>query len=298
MRFAMPLGLLVSVFLTAASSFAGPAFQIVPLENGHIRLVFEDGREAETFTTETAPQQFPVKMEMTENICHVDQEKPHCSLIIPGSQIGVKALWTKNPDTSKLKKSVEYSLYGTKLDIVSEQIFRSFGDRQSIGIEPWKSTAHFACDDYAWLTGIPGDTIPKWNNFLSWGGEINVTNFETNVSDNMTLLGALNIRMTAIYGRMFQIESDQLNSIVGPSLPLVSSGPTSLTYRGQDGEICQAIFNQDASKAIKILKDAVKESADRYEKGFISKKVADDILVNLNEILNRMKNSPEQVRVL
>ncbi len=268
------------LFGTTAAVANNFPYEVVETANPNVADIViktPDGREATLKQSRSNLFSGSFQMTMTESICTQKMRPTSCNVILPvQARIGY-FFWTKHPDPTKIGKIV---LYKSKLFPVQAPLadglvrsLISIHSEAAFGEASPKNKSFLVCDNYDFLFGENG-ALQKHVNIPLWSSESNLANLETEVSENMTMTGAFNVQMTAIYGQAFQIENAQFFALFPGAFPLIG-GVNTLTTRSETGELCQSTFSVNLGRvevfAGEVISDAQKQSflpdrLSRYEK--------------------------------
>ncbi len=189
-------------------------WELTPTET---KLIFADGREASMILEVRKKYKAVSKAVVKENICFPDLLPKSCSWTYEIGSYDISFVWSKHPDSSKLKKVVDVKVFGSSSKLhmtIGDVSLANLGTVDSLAA---KTTPILTCDSSDWLEKLPKASS---QNILvpAWGFELMTPNSISKKNENMTFFQANDIELKPIGRNSWQVvvtnEADDLDRLI------------------------------------------------------------------------------------
>jgi hypothetical protein len=234
------------------SPMPGAAKKPVPKvfqQDSQIFVDFQDGRIARFQQAIGHVKRAGVGMIQTENTCDQNQVLASCNLNLDIASMGIYLRWVKNPDASKLGKTVVVKKGNNKEDKPLSNEDRTLFWFDTWTMTEWKSffkPDQIVCDNLKWIKDMPAtnDSVTV----QSWIGEFMFQNLETGMNENQGISNAFNVVLKKVNDKTLEIAQTgpyQRLSVFPPYLALQTA---TLVFEDKFQKQCQLSFQVDIQK--------------------------------------------------
>jgi len=247
-----------------------------------ITVSFPDGRQATLKVSESSKTDVTIPFSVEETTC--SEYRPRsCRLIAEFQFSSYRLIWTKHPDKKKINQLVKTfdqgdgtssaSRSAQEREAFDESVLWSFEDYQLIPDRQMKPM-RIECDDFRFMTGDPKEKrAPEAIQIIEWASELMSENFETDVEENRTVSGALDVRLERVAEGALRIQS--IGTLVSRfSLPDLIDGDLigwTLPLNGAQSSsaFCDVTLKLDVQSVIPVAQKLQRESVEAPSHDFI-----------------------------
>lgn len=182
-------------FLALASS---PPARLELIPGRQVAAYWSDGRAAKATRVRYTPVLVPHRLQVVENTCTASVGA-NCRLETYRVNHQYTFQWEKHPDKSKLGETATWTKcfgFNFVITLFGGSSFNSMDAniRPILGRDVPKD--RLTCDDYRWMPGGTASFPPAALDVARWDGERMTRNDDTGISENRSVVGALDLRWT------------------------------------------------------------------------------------------------------
>lgn len=155
------------------------------------KLLFNDGREAHLVGQIKESIPIKVQFQIIENSCFPELSMPQCQWSIDAYRFKIAWIWTKNPDSAKINKTlfVKSTQYSSSQETILEDADINITAEMFIpsNREDLKKSYVLKCDNYEWLQKFA--KLEDGNGYIlpSWTAEQMLNNTLTKKDENTSI---------------------------------------------------------------------------------------------------------------